>query len=531
MACENFKPVYAPQKMGGLNLAASRSDGNQIALEWDKAYPSIFGNKIVYNIYFSTVRYDIIDEGVKYASIDETYLNTCITDLPPGQMYFFIVRAAEYNPEWYDLSQLEDGPDGLKIYTEGILLSNISDTDTEIPVSDISQWPSYGVIQVGTELIRYSSKDVPNNTLIVSERGFGSTNVRLHNTDGYDGVDFRDPVVKFFKSYEDDNFRVQTETSTFFQPNAAFTFADGYATKTDKLTGDFTSTDSNLEEFPRYDQVGWHRTDPRKLVKGQCIGTYIGGEQWCADGYLGVGRQTRGVPLSEQALRREELLLESIGQQYVLVKRLWEGIRCPCVISTNEQPNYRCHKCFGTSFVTGYNQYFSPRRSDGRILMRPGPYPDDLKFYDAGLESEAILELWTLPVPTIKVKDFLIRYNRDGIEEFRYEVIQVIRNLLFDEVLGVQKIRAQRVRKTSPIYQWRAIASTATMPTKVTTSIGMLRGPNGTMIPHTHEIVINEGIVSLGQINQTTSVIEGHNHVVKDGIVLEEFGHSHTIIL
>jgi len=531
MACDNFKPVYAPQKMGGLNLAASRSDGNQIALEWDKAYASAFGNQILYNIYFSTSRYDIIDEGVKYVSIDPTYLNTCVPDLPPGQQYFFIVRAAEYDPDWYDPSQLQDGPDGLKIYTESILLSNISDSDLAIPVSDIDLWPSYGIAQVGTELIRYSSKDIPNNTLIVAERGFGATNIRLHNTDGYDGVAFRDPVVRFFKGYEDDNFRVQMEMSTFFQPNAAFTFADGYATNTDKLTGDFTGSDADLEDFPRYDQVGWHRTDPKKIVQGKCIDSYIGGEQWCADGYLGVGRQTRGIPLSEQALRREELLLESTGQPYVLMQRLWQGIRCPCVLVTNEQPNERCAKCFGTGFSTGYNQYFNERRSDRRILMRPGPYPDDLKFYDAGLESEAILELWTLPVPSIKVKDVLIRYSRDGVEEFRYEVIQVTRNLLFDEVLGVQKIRAQRVRKTSPIYQWRALANAATMPTNITTSIGMLAGPGGTMIPHTHEIVINEGIVSLGQVNQTTSVVEGHNHEVRDGVVQEEFGHTHMIVI
>jgi hypothetical protein len=501
MACDLFKPVYAPQKLGGLNLAASA-----------------FGNRILYNIYFSTVRYDVIDEGVKYVSTDPTYLNTCIPDLPPGQMYFFIVRASEYAPGWYDPDQLQDGPDGLKIYTEGILLANISETDTVIPVSDIDLWPSYGIVQIGTEFIQYSSKDIPNNSLVVSERGFGETNIRFHNTDGYDGVDFRDPVVKFFKGYEDDNFRVQIETS-------------GYATNSDKLTGDFDSSDRDLEDFPKYDQVGWHRTNPKKLVKGDCIGTYIGGEQWCADGYLGVGRQTRGVPLSEQALRREELLLESTGQPYVLVKRLWEGIRCPCVLVTNEQPSKRCAKCFGTGFSTGYDQHYSSRRSDGRILMRPGPYPDELKFYDAGLESEAILELWTLPVPSIKVKDFIIRYNKDGTEEFRYEIIQVTRNLLFDEVLGVQKIRAQRVRRTSPIYQWRAIASTATMPTKATTSIGMLRGPGGSMIPHTHEIVINEGIVSLSQVNQTTSVVEGHNHEVRDGVVQEEFGHTHTIIL
>lgn len=530
MVCINLKPVYAPQKMGGLNLAASNNDGYQIVLRWDKAYPSSFGNQIAYNIYFSTVREDIISEGIKYVSIDG-YLSACVPDLPPGQTYFFIVRATEYDPSWYDLSLLEDGPTGLKIYTESILLSNITEDDLLIPVSDVETWPSFGIVVVGTEIISYSSKDVPNNNLIVSERGFLESNIRLHNTDGYDGYYFQDPIVRFFGGFDDGNERVQIETSTFFQSNAAFTFADGYATNDDKLNTDFSSSDENLVDVPKYDQVGWHRTDPSKIISGACIGTYIGGEQWCADGYLGVGRQTRGISLNDQAMRREEVLLDSIGQPVVLVKRLWAGLRCPCVKMVNEQPEYRCSLCFGTGFSTGYDQYYSPRRSDSRITVRPGPYPDDLKFHNAGLESEAILDLWTLPVPAIKVKDFIIRYNKDGTEEFRYEIISVTRNMLFNQEFGIQKFRAQRVRKTSPIYMWKEFGNTATMPSKLTVSIGMLAGAGGSLIPHTHEIVINEGVTSLGQINQTTSVVEGHNHEIRSGIIQEEYGHSHQIVL
>lgn len=531
MVCVDYKPVYAPQKSGGLNLAKSLNDGYHIGLEWDRAYPSVLGNKIAYNIYYSTIRTDIIDEGIKYVSIDDGYYNIVLPDFVPGQTYYFIVRATEYDPTWYDLSLLESGPGSSKIYTESILLSDVSISDLTISVSDINSWPSFGVAQVGTELIRYSSKDVLNNNLIVAERGFLESNIRYHLTDGYDGYYFQDPTVKFFKGFEDGNFRVQIETSTFFSPNAAFTFADGYATNTDKVTVDYTDSDEDLEDFPEYDQVGWHRTDPRKITQGKCIGTYIGGEQWCADGYLGVGRQTRGIPLSEQALRREEMLLNTIGFPVVLVQRLWSGIRCPCVKMTNEQPEKRCSRCFGTGFVTGYQQYYNPRRSDRKIMVRTGPYPDNLKFHDAGLESESILDLWVLPVPSIKVKDFIIRYNKEGVEEFRYEIIDVSRNVLFDEVLGVQKIRAQRVRKTSPIYAWKALPNAATMPTEISTSIGLLAGPNGTQIPHTHTIIINENITSINQINQTTSVAAGHNHIIKNGQVLEEFGHSHIIIL
>ncbi len=69
------------------------------------------------------------------------------------------------------------------------------------------------------------------------------------------------------------------------------------------------------------------------------------------------------------------------------------------------------------------------------------------------------------------------------------------------------------------------------MPTTVTTSSGLLQGPNGTFIPHTHDVVVNEGIVALSQVNQTTSVSEGHNHPVVDGVVQEVLGHTHILVL
>ena len=78
---------------------------------------------------------------------------------------------------------------------------------------------------------------------------------------------------------------------------------------------------------------------------------------------------------------------------------------------------------------------------------------------------------------------------------------------------------------------WKSIADTSTLPTTVTTSIGMMPGPGGTTLPHTHEIVVNEDVVALSQVNQTTSVSEGHNHEVRNGVVQEQLGHTHTIII
>ena len=85
--------------------------------------------------------------------------------------------------------------------------------------------------------------------------------------------------------------------ANFAYPSYAYTVSDGYATQTDILTTNLSASDTNLADAPRYDGVGWHRTDPGALLRGECVGSYYGGEQWCADGYLGVGRQLRGIPL------------------------------------------------------------------------------------------------------------------------------------------------------------------------------------------------------------------------------------------
>ena len=537
--CDFTKPIY-PQKLGGLNLAQSTGDGYSIQLRWDKAFVSVQNYRISYNIYYSTIRDDVFTEGVKFVSIgDDGYTEACIQEFTPGDQYFFAVKATQYDPSWMNHDLLQDGQPNfsnrpaLKVYPETMLLIDITDSDLTIPILDIEDFPSYGVILIGTELISYTSKDIPNNTLIVGERGFLGSNVRFHQTDGYDGVEIQDPIIKFWTGFEDDNERIQLETPDFFHPQYAYTTTDGYAIKNDIVTKttNLNISDTNTENFPNYDYVGYHRTDPRRLLRGECIGTYIGGEQWCADGYLGVGRQTRGVPINEQVARREEVLLETFGESVVLVRRLWEGIRCSCILQTTEHPEHRCPRCFGTGLVTGYKQFFNSRRSDGRIMVRFGPTQEDIKFDTAGLENVYIPDCWTMVYPSIKDRDFIIRFDENGNEECRYEILNVTRNVLTEGQLGAQKFSAQRIRKTDPIYMWKAIANTATMPSKITTSIGMLAGPGGIAIPHTHTVTINEGIISLSQIDQTTSVDQGHNHVVVNGEVQETLGHTHIIVI
>ena len=359
-------------------------------------------------------------------------------------------------------------------------------------------------------------------------RGFGSTYARSHSVDGYDGYYNWNPIVSVFTKGEDQEFdRIYVSQCRFEYPNNAFTKADGYKQVLhDTLSTDLTASDALNVTFPMYDYAGYHRTNPSDLLDGTCVGSYIGGEQGCIDAYGNV-QMVRGFSLQEQNNQRQEMLLNVDGRPVVLVKRVQTGIVCACYNASSEYPDDRCPFCYGTKFVFGYEQYFNPRRSDGRILVRPGPTEENLKMYEAGLESEFPVDLWTLTVPTIKTRDVLVMFDIDDNEEFRYEVMGVTRNNTVAGLQGGQKFKALRIRKTDPAYQIRVFRNTAEFPSKLNTSIGFTPG----IVPHLHSITINQDILTVSQINQTTAVAQGHNHPIINGVVMTVLGHDHKIIL
>jgi hypothetical protein len=538
MVCDPSVPFYVPAIVRGLKNVATKGDGYTMILEWNKAYPNPSAYSLAYNIYYSTFEENLFWTQPKFVSI-ATNQKTEIVDFIPGDVCYFAVRATQYDPSWYNINLLSSDTSqidtNLKIYPETLLLEDINDEQLIIPITDIDLYPAFGIIQVGYELIRYLSKDIPNCTLLVSERGFMNTEPRFHTIDGYDGYEFLDPIIKFYKGIEEDNnFSIQ-KICSFYDPNYAFTVQDGYRERNlvGQLTTDLDYSDQERIDFRAYDFSGWHRTDPSMLFKGECLDTYIGGENFCADGYLGIDRQVRNIPLSEQVDRLQEYLLEDVGtgEPVVLLRRLWAGITCSCFEPNREYPEPRCPRCLGSSFIGGYDQFYNPRRSDRRILVRFGPAEEDLKMEDGGLESTIIYDCWTLTVPTLRDRDVIIRFNEDGTEEYRYEILSVTRNKLLYSQNGKQSFRVQRIRKTDIIYQWKPLRNAEFYPLQITTTVGLLRGSNNTMIPHTHEIVVNENISSINQINQTTNISANHNHEVRSGAIIDTLGHSHQIIL
>lgn len=534
MTCQDLTPVYIPPSKRGIESVESHEDGYTVEISWRVAYPSKVNNFIIYNIYYSSDINSVFKEGVKFVSIGSS-TSALLTDFSPGDLYYFAVRAVEVDPTWFLPSMLPSSG-SLKYLPEGMLLDALTISSNSIHVSDVQTFPPMGIVQIGYELIRYENVDFLSGRLLNLTRGFNATNLLPHTLDGYDGYDTTDAFVRFWKGMEDNNDITVEQQIQFDYPNYPFTYKDGYKTiDQDLLNTDLGASDVNQQDFIRYDYSGWRRTHPLDLLNGKCVGTYFGGQAFCADGY-GVGFQVRGIPFTDENNRREEQALEIQGETCVLLKRKWTGIVCKCRVAGQENPYFRCTNCYGTSFVSGFDQFFNPRRSDGRILVRFDPTEDQVRTDEEGLESVFLPNCWSLVVPALHSRDIIIRFNEDGSEEFRYEVQTVTRNKLLEGKSGAQKFATQRLRRTDPIYSWTPIYSTAAIPQILNTTIGVLRGPNGTLIPHSHEIRINEGIINLSQINQMTSYAAGHNHKVVGGQILqseedEAIGHSHDIIL
>lgn len=717
-----------PQR-SGTDATISFGDGYTILVRWFQAQKVVPANKIAYNIYYSTVRDAIFTEGPKYLSADG-YTEANIINLTPGQLYHFCVRPIEYDPTFFDATDLPLVYDHLRFYPSTLLRANISATDEIIPLVDVDDFPPSGVVKIGVELLQYSGIDIINKNLIIpgpttgvpvhlfdqinksinnatnaspiaittttphgltngqlviisgvvgntaangtwvitttglstftlngstgngsyvsggtidgyysnfstnvgdgyinnltpvtnsgaitedwtilcvnvqrdgfnqpiantakftatgafsgtsrdgygnpiiwtsnnvsntngiftfsiiddgyvfregdafsikvvgatpgtpGGRGYNNTNPRPHTVNGFDGYFTWDPVVRFYLIGEDQGWdKIFLCQSRFEYMNYHYTEADGYhQVLVDLLSTDLSDSDADNVDFPMYDYAGYHRTDPVLLLNGTCVGSYIGGEMGCIDKY-GNYNIVRGLSVQDQNNQREEMELSLTGRDAILIRRVNKGITCSCYLPSSEYPDDRCPLCYGTKFVFGYEQYFNPRSSNGRIKVRVGPTAENLKMHEAGLESEFPLDMWTLTVPTIKTRDIIVLFDTKGInEEFRYEVGDVVRNDMLFGQQGGQHLKTFRIRKFDPAYQVRIFRDSSDFPQKLNTTIGFVPG----IPPHTHEIVVSEQITAVGQINQTTAVSQGHNHPIVNGVVMEVLGHTHTIIL
>jgi hypothetical protein len=536
-ACIKDKPEFFPLEIGA-QLAHDNGIGTQVDVHWKQAAPYNPDDIIYYNVYFSSEREQVFQ-------IDPEFLvdgfSATIGGFSPGDSIFLGVRASEFNPNRFTTNGLIQAGENMYFYPLTSLISDISTVTMSIPVDSTDGFPNSGIIQIEEELIKYSSISANNFIVAVSGRGTDNTGIDNHSSGS---------EVKVYKGREDSNVRVITVTPSFQKPNYALTwrlrdaygddgYRDGYdgygidgyygyrQEKYDSITTDGYSNDQS-GEFPRLDYCGTYRPrSPKTFMSGQCIGSYFGGVQarFDSNGNRYLVKETN---VQTHMLQREELLLETTGEPFVLLRRMWTGVRCACVMLRQEHPDARCPICFATGFVSGYNQFFNSRSVDRRILVRVEPSPDDLDIVDSGgLTPNYSPSCWTLPYPMIKDRDVLIRFNADGTEEFRYEILSVDRVRSFFGQNAAQKFKIIRLPKTDQVYQFPVTRKYSQYPNVLYTSSNI--GPG--LKQHSHNFVVPVGMTDFSKLKVATFESEGHNHIIINGIVYDVLGHTHTLPL
>ncbi len=546
--CDQTKPFFLPSDLG-LRAALDTGTGTEVELQWKQAYPYNEDNIIYYNIYVSSDRRTVYDRKPDFIADNTSII---IGGLAPGEQHFFAVAAAEFNPILHTLNGLRQVGTNLYLHPDTFINVNTTETNTLIRVDSVEGFPEYGIIYVGTELIYYTSLQEYPPAFITSASGRGyygsiaethavNSEVRLYRGKEDNNTIIAQSEPSFQKPFEPitweltdgygpDGYRDGYDGYDAYYSNGiaaiynVFDGVDGYYRHRQEVRDSLTTDGKNNDQsgaFPRFDYCGTYRThSPYGFMRtGSCTNTYFGGVQ-----------KRNGVPvrvpdIRTHMLQREELLLESTGEPFVLLRKMWTGMRCMCSMHRREHADARCPVCFGSSFVQGFVQVFNPRRPDRRILVRVDPSTDDLNLVDrGGFEPHYEPGAWTLPYPALKDRDVLVRFNPDNTEEFRYEILSVERNRAFFIQTGAQKFRIKRIPKTDIMYQFPIVRDTRPIPGGILTSINSASGIDA----HQHSIIMPQG-ANIITLKVATLEAEGHNHIVYNGIVQSVLGHTHII--
>lgn len=441
----------------GIRCVEDVGNGMGLRLTWGQALPADYNNQIHYNIYYAQTRFGVFETGPKAVTTAQSVVINAFT---PGALQYIAVRATEFDVSEFDISELTQIGVGVYQYPEEqTLQDSIPDAyGTTINIDDTSMYPSAGFLKVGSEIMYYDSKDNTSFYIEDTNRGAYTTLIEAH---------IAGESVTLWHGIEDENSVIDAETAAWHYTNGVprnedaigeyNVDEDGYrAVNEDYITPNMSASDTKNEQFPSYDYSGYHRPSIQDTITGECVGSYVGGE-------FNGGR---GLFLQERNLARLDSMLQVTGEPVMLLRRKWEGRRCSCIGLHKEHPRTRCPVCYSVGFSGGYDRYVSTRpiseitrNNYGLIMARITPYKDDLDLSpDQGLTHPSELTAWTISIPTLKDRDFIVRFYKDEngnlIEEFRYEILNVTRNILFMGETGKQDFIMRRHDKTDIIYQF-----------------------------------------------------------------------------
>ena len=164
MTCPFPSPIFPSPFNIGINEIHPQRDGYTVYAVWKEAVSSITSYTIGYNIYFSTDISTVFSDGPKYFTLNKSIY---ISRFVPGNIIYFGVRATEFDPNYLNLLGMTPSlrAKGGYVYPETILAENIDTETSRIPLIDVSEFPTIGMLKIGIELIQYSNVDYVNNII------------------------------------------------------------------------------------------------------------------------------------------------------------------------------------------------------------------------------------------------------------------------------------------------------------------------------------------------------------------------------
>lgn len=417
----------------GVNKVSDLGDGNTVEISWHTPATRSYQSEAFALVYQNEKRLEVFEEDPQYIG-DVGLLEAQIPLLETGKTYSFGVRAMESYVDTVDLTGMEIVDEaGLYRVPEPVtIVSTVEAADSIIYVDSVDGYPAQGFLFVGREIIRYNGKIEADNAFLVSPNGRGVS-------DTVPGIYLSGDEIKLFLQCTDVNTVIVMSTPTYH---------DGYGFDRQRngiglVVTDYSDNDSKFTE--PYDFCGYHRPEPYKTLNGQddCP-SYLGGEHggW------------RGMRLFDRLVAREEVLLNTTGEPVILLKRVWNGQTCTCMDSRRTHPKVKsCGECYGTGYVGGYAQYVNNRRSDNLVVLSFGDTTEDLKLGShEHLQQEVEPSAWTIPIPAIRDRDLIVRFDFTGDVEYIYEVLNVTKEKNMFRHFTRQRLALKRMDKTDIVY-------------------------------------------------------------------------------
>nr|BDD46252.1 hypothetical protein 84 [bacterium] len=416
----------------GIQKVSDMGDGQSLCLEWNVPAKRAYKSDIYVLIYMNTNRLDIFDSDPAYIARADV-LAANISGLTTGETLSFAARAMETYKDALDFTGMTEIEDGFWEYPSSTAISQaVLDTDNKIYVDSVAGFGREGYLLIGSEIIRYNSISEEDSAFLVPTGGRGLLNTTP-------GIYVPGDEVRFFSNCKDENTVIVMATPTYH---------DGYDMEREVENVGLVVTDysdNDRKFFQGYDFCGYHRALPQRTLDGiDDCGSYLGGE------YNGF----RGFDLWDRLIGREEVLLDQVGEPTILLKRIWSGQTCSCMNSRRVHPKVKgCKECFGTGYVGGFTQYPNLRREDRRVMISFADTPEDLKLgsYEH-LEQDFEPSAWTVPIPAIKDRDLLVRFDFTDDQEYIYEVLKVSREKIVFRHFTRQRLELKRLDKTDIVY-------------------------------------------------------------------------------